>query len=360
MLAVEDFIVGNDLTGVRGHPAHRRDQTGFGAAFRLVEWLVHADCFYKVVPFELVRVRLGLRERPDDVFFFVHILSPVDAALCRRVGPIGDDRGPLVAVGVAGELAMATVDTPAIKKQFRAVGEGVFDRVIIKVLVHRVATIMATSDRLGFDRPGTLHPAAFVYVMYVKVAEAATTCPEEAVKPLDLIVQFADTFRFGVGGKIANGPMHPICPHGDDVTDLAVFNPIVELPAGCAVTAHQPHAHLKVLLYRIFGKFQELAGARAVHCNWFFHKDVDALLDGVDKMHPAKCRRRRKDHYITQAKTVHRLLIRVKANEFALLRYVHLFSVHLLQNRVTAGKTVLEYVSHGDKLDRPVLDRQGV
>src|SRR5687767_14980036 len=64
MIAVEDLVVGDDLTRVSGHPAHRRDQAGLGAALGLVEGLIISNRIDEMIPLELIGVRLGLWEFP--------------------------------------------------------------------------------------------------------------------------------------------------------------------------------------------------------------------------------------------------------------------------------------------------------
>ena len=44
VLAGEHLVAGDDLTGVAGHAAHRRDQARFGAALHFVVRAVVADC----------------------------------------------------------------------------------------------------------------------------------------------------------------------------------------------------------------------------------------------------------------------------------------------------------------------------
>ena len=83
--AVEHLVVGDDLAGVGGHAAHRGHQAGLGAALDFVVRLVLADGVDQVVPFELVGVRLRLRERPERWSSLVEVLALVDAAAGRRV-----------------------------------------------------------------------------------------------------------------------------------------------------------------------------------------------------------------------------------------------------------------------------------
>ena len=112
---------------------------------------------------------------------------------------------PLRAVDVAGEFLLAAVDVPAFEEHLGAVGERVFDRVRVEVLIDIVAAIGAAAGALGRDGPGVLHPAAFVDVVDQEVAVAAAAGPEEPVEPLDLVQQLADARR--AWGR--SGPSRP-------------------------------------------------------------------------------------------------------------------------------------------------------
>ena len=115
---------------------------------------------------------------------------------------------PLRAVGVAGEFLVAAVDVAAFEEQLGAVGEGVLDRVGVEVLVDAVAAVVPAAGALGLDRPGVLHPAAFVDVVDQEVAEAAAAGPEEAVELLDLVQQLADAV--GLGRRSKAEPTGPV------------------------------------------------------------------------------------------------------------------------------------------------------
>src|SRR4030042_5511625 len=62
VLAVKRIVEGDDLARVSSHPAHSIDQAGLGAAFDLVVRFVVTNGIDQVIPFELVRTRLRLRE----------------------------------------------------------------------------------------------------------------------------------------------------------------------------------------------------------------------------------------------------------------------------------------------------------
>src|SRR5262249_280879 len=119
-------IVGDDLPGVGGHPAHGGDEAGLGSAPDLVVPLVFTNRVDEVVPLDLVGVGLGRGVSPDDVVAD-ELLPLVDAGPGRAVRVRGDDRRALGAVGIAGELLVAPGDVPTLQVQLGSVGEGVLD-----------------------------------------------------------------------------------------------------------------------------------------------------------------------------------------------------------------------------------------
>ena len=77
-------------------------------------------------------------------------------------------------------------------------------------------------------------------------------------------------------------------------------------------------------------------------------------------MNPAKGRGCGKDDHVTRAQAVHRILVRIKANELAILRDVDRVWEQTGQSLVACCQTVLKHVSHGNEADRAVLDGQCV
>src|SRR5687767_9638433 len=69
VFAVEDVVVGDDLACMGGHATHGGDEAGLGAALDFVVGLILADGADQVFPFEVVGIRLGLRIKPEKVFF---------------------------------------------------------------------------------------------------------------------------------------------------------------------------------------------------------------------------------------------------------------------------------------------------
>ena len=114
-------------------------------SLHFVVGLVLADRLDQVVPFQLVRVRFRLRERPQPVVFR-EVLSLEGADLARRVRRGRDDRRALRAVGVAGELVVAAGHVPAVVEELGAVGIGVFDGVGVEVLVDGIAAVVAAAE----------------------------------------------------------------------------------------------------------------------------------------------------------------------------------------------------------------------
>ncbi len=188
----------------------------------------------------------------------------------------------------------------AVEPQLGSVVKGVFDAVAVEVLVDVVAPVVAAAHGLGLHRPGVLHPAAFVDVVNVEVAVAAAAGPQEAVEVFDLPHQLVLVGGLGLGEGRAHGRVHAIGTQHDHVADLAVLNAVEQLAAGQAVAAHQADAHLQVLLVGFLGQGEHLARGRAVDSDRLFHEDVDALLDGVLEVYPAKGRRRGKDRDVAR------------------------------------------------------------
>ena len=68
---------------------------------------------------------------------------------------------------------MATGHIPTVEIHLSFVREGVFDRVIVEILVDFIPAVVPPSLCLGFDWPGIFHPTAFVDIVDEKVAERA-------------------------------------------------------------------------------------------------------------------------------------------------------------------------------------------
>src|SRR5207247_8701916 len=83
----------------------------------------------------------------------------------------------------------AAIDAAPIHDELASIGEGVFDRIGIEILIHiRLAVaaqlVMATAQRLGLDRPGVLHPTKMINMMDVKIAVAPAARPQKTVETL--------------------------------------------------------------------------------------------------------------------------------------------------------------------------------
>src|SRR5690606_33480626 len=94
---------------------------------------------------------------------------------------LGNDRQPFASVRDAGVIAHTSGHAPPLEEKPGAVGKRILHGVHIEVLIDAVSPIMASPARLGADRPRILHPAAFVDVVDVEIAEAAATRPQKAV-----------------------------------------------------------------------------------------------------------------------------------------------------------------------------------
>ena len=149
-------------------------------------------------------------------------------------------------------------------------------------------------------------------------------------KSLNLPQQFARIAGPFLRERRPDRPGHAVGPHRDDVADFAVLDALVQFLQCPAVTGHQAHAHLEVLGHRLLAELEHPAGSRAVGRQRLLHEDVQALLDGVGKMHPAERQRRGEDRNVARLQAIHRLLVAVETDELALLGHVHLVGELLL------------------------------
>jgi len=224
--------------------------------------------------------------------------------------------------------------------------------------------VVPAAGALGLHRPVALHPAALVDVVDEEVAVAAAAGPQEAVELADLVLQLAHLLRPRPDLGAGLGPLLPVGLQQHDVADGAPLELLQQLGAGDAVAAHQANADLQPRLDRLLAELEHAAAARAVHRDRLLHEDVDALLNGVGEVDPAKGRRRGQDDHVPLAQAVDGGLVGVEAEELARLGYVHqrveLVAEEVLEVPVGAGEAVLEDVGHGDELDRAALGVDGV
>lgn len=359
MLAIEDFIVGDDLAGVSCHASHRSDQACFGATLHFVVRLVVADRVDQVIPFDLVGVAFRLWVSPQHVLL-VFALALVDTALGWRVTAGRDGTEALAAVSVAGELVLATCHRTTIEEHVAAVSKRVFDGVVVEVLVDHVATEVTATGGLCLDGPSVLHPAAFVDVVDVEVAVQTARSPHEAVEALDLVHQFADAVRLLWREGRADRAVHTISTQRDDVTDFAVLDTVEQFATSIAVTAHQTDGDLEVFLDGLFAQGQHLASARTVDGDGLFHERVDSLFNRIGELHPAESRRGCEDHHVARAETVHGLLVTFEANELAVVWNVDGVWELALEALVAGLQTVIKHVSHSDELDGAALGGESI
>ena len=276
------------------------------------------------------------------------------------IAVLGNDRHAFAAVGIRGINGNAAVVAPAIHDELGAVGEGVFNRVVVEVLVHVIAAIMAAAQRLGLDRPGVLHPAEMIDVVDVKVAVAPAAGPEEAVEVLNLPEQFTRFARPFFRERRSDRSVHSIAAQQYEVADFAVLDALMQFLERPAVAGHQSHAYFQVLRCRLLGEREHPAGGRTIRRQRLFHEDVEPLLNGVSKMHPTKRQWRRKDRNVAGLQTVHRLPVCVEANELAVCGHIHLAGAVSAQSVITGLEAVIEDVGHGDELDRDAFYIQSI
>src|SRR5262245_15870760 len=164
-----------------------------------------------------------------------------------------------------------------------------------------MVAVVAAAAGLSFNRPVVLHPATLVDVVDIEVAIESAASPQEAVEAADLKRQLTDLLALrravlqagGTGGnrvlpdvpgrakRAADRRMHAIAAERHEVANLTVLNPVKQLAAGLAVTAHQPDADFEVFLFGFLAEGQHLPRAGTIDGDRLLHEDVDALFDGV-------------------------------------------------------------------------------
>ena len=354
MLVVEHLLVGDFLPSVSGHAAHVRDHACLDAARHFVVRHVADDRVDEVLPLELVGIRFRLRVGPDCAVAIERVIlaGPRLAGVMARSA---DDCCALGAEHDARHVVAAADDGASVEEVRRAVVEGVLDRVGVEVLVDEVLAVVTAAERLSLHRPLILHPADFVDLVDVEIAEQPAARPQEAVEVLDLEFELILSFGLPLREASRHGPVHPVSSHADEVADLAVLNSLVELLPTAAVANHQTDGALQILLIGLLGQFEHLLARRAVGHHRLFHEDVQALVDGVLVMNPAECQRRREDRDVARLQRVHRILVGVEADEDPLLGDVDQFRLRgeVLLERTQAGVgPLLENVSDRHQLDR--------
>ena len=196
----------------------------------------------------------------------------------------------------------------------------------------------------------------------VKVAETPAARPQEAVEALNLPEQFRRFARPFFRERRSHRSMHPVAAQQNEIADFAVLDALIQFLERAAVPGHQSHPCFQVLRRRLVGELEHPAGSRTIRRKRLLHKHVQPLLDCVSKMHPTKRQRRGKDRDVAGLQAVHRLLVSVEADEFAVFRHFDQFAKLLaaLKRVITALEPVLEDVRHGDEFDRAVFDGESV
>ncbi len=130
---------------------------------------------------------------------------------------------------VAGEFLLAVRDIASLQEKLSAVGEGVFHRVVVEVLVDLVAAEMPAARGLGGNRERVLHPAAFIDVVDQEIAVTAAAGPKEGMEAFDLPKQLigAGWPWIAVTSGLRTSPA--IGPQQRYVADFAVANVIEQL-----------------------------------------------------------------------------------------------------------------------------------
>ena len=103
-----------------------------------------------------------------------------------------------------------------------------------------------------------------------------------------------------------------------------------------AVARHQADADLQSLLLRLLRQRIHFLRARTVGDQRFLHEDIQPLFDRVFEMHPAESERRGEDRDVARLQAIHRLLVAVEADEFAIVRHIHAVGVYGVDRLVAA------------------------
>ena len=268
--------------------------------------------------------------------------------------------GTLAAVTVAGEL-VGTVDHPAtFEEQFGTVRKSVLDRVRVEVLINVVAAEMSPAITFGFHRPGVLHPAAFVDVVNQEVAESTAARPQESVEVLDLVHQLAELALILADESRSRGTGHSVSSQHVQFAQFPILDPLEQFATSFAVAAHQADADLQVLLDRLFVQGQHLASTGPVDSRGLFHENVQAAIDRVLEMDPAKRDGSRQDDDVTFLERIHGRLVGVEPDEFAFFGNVDQFFEFPFQRIKASLQFFRENIGHGGQFDWAEFGRQSV
>src|SRR5688572_30795911 len=124
---------------------------------------------------------------------------------------------------------------------------------------------------------------------------------------------------------------------------------------------HEANADFEVLLHGLFGEGKHAAGAWAVAREWLFHKNVEALFNGVLEVDPAEGERRGEDGDVAFAESVHGAFEGVEAEESVVAHFNVAADFRVAREASEGGvEFVFEDISHGDEFGPAFLDREGV
>src|SRR5579884_928701 len=146
----------------------------------------------------------------------------------------------------------------------------------------------------------------------VEIAEAAAACPQERVESSDLIEKFADAIWLRPRREETDGAMLPIGAQQREFADLAITNAFVQFLPRMAVPAHEADADLEVLALGFLAQLEHPPCRWRINRDGLLHEDVEALLDGVAEVKPAKGRRRRQNDHVSRTQTVHGAFVGVE------------------------------------------------
>ncbi len=118
------------------------------------------------------------------------------------------------------------------------------------------------------------------------------------------------------------------------------------------VARHQADTDFQIFRFGGFGQFQHLLGRGAISGERLLHENIQAFIDGVTEMHPAKRERCGEDCDVAGFQEVHSFLVTVEADEFSVGGNVHFVLMFAGQAIITVAQLVFEHVCHRDEFDR--------
>jgi len=141
----------------------------------------------------------------------------------------------------------------------------------------------------------------------------------------------------------------------------AVADSLNQRLAGRGVTALDPGEDIDALPLGLLARAEQSMQTARIGGEWFLHKHIDALADGVLHVQRPDVRARRAHGYIAGPEDVDGSAVGVEATELAVLGDVDFVGKPFPQRLERPFHLLLDEIGRGIQLDRPaVRNRQGV